>query len=120
MKRWLVCLALPVLICLAGCARPVHFAGASADWQINCTINPGGNEKSYAIKYVGAEKELSGVGYAFENSKNFQASDSKGEGKNLRITGSSTLNTPYVDETGFTVRMKWNGREDTIPVLKVQ
>ncbi|WP_028551692.1 hypothetical protein [Paenibacillus sp. UNC451MF] len=120
MKRWLVCLILLGLFILAGCSRPIEFNGKSEFWNVDCSVDPSANVKSYAIKNIGIEGQpISKVYYAFENSKNFNSEGrSDSQSTNLTITGKSTLDKPYADETSFTLRIQWDGKEEKIAVVK--
>ncbi|UQZ85511.1 hypothetical protein SK3146_04800 [Paenibacillus konkukensis] len=122
-KAWIpLCLLLLAGISLAGCSKPIEFTGKSAFWSVDATVRPFSNKKSFVIKYTGEDRQpVKGVRYAFENSKNFNG---KGEhaaaAAHLRVTGTSTLDQPYDDETGFNVRIHWNDKEEIIPVAKRQ
>ncbi|TDF98008.1 hypothetical protein [Paenibacillus piri] len=120
MKRWIVGLMMLSLAGLTGCSRPIDFSGTSAFWSVDCSVNPSSNMKAFAIKYIGkGNQPVSKVHYSFENSNNFQnEGKSDTQSTNLRISGKSTLVTPYVDEAGFTLRIQWNEKEETITVAK--
>ncbi|MBB6673805.1 hypothetical protein [Cohnella nanjingensis] len=103
---------------LTGCSTPVKFEGKSENWTVNCTYNSSAKTKSYDIRYIGDEETFDGsVSYAFKDSSNFQESgESKVVLKIKKIAGKSTVSTPVVDETQFSLEMKWNGHHETIPV----
>ncbi|NQX71247.1 hypothetical protein HQN90_34505 [Paenibacillus alba] len=87
---------------------------------MECTVNPSENAKEYAITYIGKDSQsVKNVSYSFMHSGNFnQSGTSETSSKNLKITGKSIKETPYVEEDSFTLQIKWNGKEDTIPVVK--
>ncbi|TBL68609.1 hypothetical protein [Paenibacillus thalictri] len=122
MRLWIsVCILLGLLV-LGGCSNPVTFAGSSPFWTVECCVDPSGKHKSYVIEYVGDGRETPGnVSYAFAESSNFQSQGTaKGPSKHLKITGSSTSGSDatYVEEEGFKLIMKWNGREEMIQLHK--
>ncbi|WP_173227354.1 hypothetical protein [Paenibacillus alba] len=120
MRRWMVCLMLVCLLGMIGCSKPIEFTGKTEDWRVECTVNPSENAKEYAITYIGKDSQsVKNVSYSFMHSGNFnQSGTSETSSKNLKITGKSIKETPYVEEDSFTLQIKWNGKEDTIPVVK--
>lgn len=121
MRPWIVCLILFGIIGLVGCSnsKPANFSGKSASWSVDCSVRPSSNEQSYVIKYTGKDTQPVNIRYSFEDSKNFkQHGESDTRLKNLKISGSSTLDKPYADEDGFNLRIQWNDSEETIHVAK--
>lgn len=106
------------LLVLTGCSSPVKFEGKSENWKVDCTYNSAAKTKSYDIRYIGDEETFDGVvSYAFKDSSNFQESgESKVVLKSEKIAGKSTVSTPIVDEEQFSLEMKWNGHQETIPI----
>ncbi|UKS24236.1 hypothetical protein LOZ80_21690 [Paenibacillus sp. HWE-109] len=120
MKRWIVCLMLVSLLGLIGCSKPIEFTGKTEEWRVACSVNPSDHVKEYAITYIGKDgQSVKNVSYSFMDSGNFnQSGTSESSSKNLKITGKSTVETPFVEEDSFKLHIKWNGKEDTIPVVK--
>lgn len=112
---FLVCFAV-----LTGCSSPVQFSGKSEHWSAASSINPSANEKSYDIRYIGDDKEqLQQVNYMFSGSKNFHNSGTTQPSSNrLKISGASTLDTPYAEEECMLLIMEWNGKKETITLVK--
>lgn len=120
MRRWIVGLICVSLLGLIGCSKTIEFIGKTEEWQVACSVHPSDHEKSFVITYMGKDsKSVANVSYSFIDSKNFnQSGTSETSSKNLKISGKSTEETPYVDEDGFKLHMQWNGKEDTITVVK--
>jgi hypothetical protein len=121
MKTWIIGLILLFsLAALTGCAKSMQYTGKSNAWSVECSINPTSKQKTYAIKYIGkGNQPVSNVQYSFENSSNFKYKGNGGSpSKNLRISGKSTLDSPYVKENGFTLYIKWNNTEEEIQLVK--
>ncbi|NOV02011.1 hypothetical protein [Paenibacillus planticolens] len=120
MRRWMVCLMLVSLLGMIGCSKPIEFIGKTENWRVECTVNPSDQVKEYAITYIGKDSQsVKNVSYSFMQSENFkQTGTSETSSKNLKITGKSIKETPYVEEENFKLHIKWNDKEDTIPVVK--
>ncbi|GAA4841075.1 hypothetical protein GCM10023310_18700 [Paenibacillus vulneris] len=120
MKRWMVCLILAGLFILAGCSQPIAFSGNSELWKVDCSVDLSAKVQSYAIEYIGKESQpISKVEYAFENSKNFNSKGkSDTQSHHLVMTGKGTMTKPYEEEKSFKVRIQWDGKEETIAVVK--
>ncbi|WP_248924934.1 hypothetical protein [Paenibacillus hamazuiensis] len=123
MRKWaagfFICSVLG-LFGLLGCSKAVEYSGESMSWSVECSIHPSANEKSYVIRYIGdAGQNIDTVSYSFESSHNFRAKgESKPQSTSLKIGGKSNLDAPYKEEAGFTLRMKWNDKEETIQLTK--
>ena len=113
--RWLLIGLLALTACSVGSAA--GYKGASGDWSVACSVDPESRTKKFVIQYVGDTEQSTEVSYAFTGSGNF---DEKGtavmEGDSLKIAGQSTLAGPAAEEDGFRLTIRWNGREETIPV----
>jgi hypothetical protein len=121
MKTWVIGLILLFgLAGLAGCSESMQYSGKSNEWSVECSISPSSKQKTYAIKYIGkGNQPVSNVQYSFENSSNFKYKGNSGSpSKDLRISGKSTLDSPYVKEDGFTLHIKWNNTEEEIQLVK--
>lgn len=118
-KVWLG-LFLVSLFVVAGCAKPVQFEGKSETWSVVSTIDTSAKMKSYHIRYIAAERQpVKDIRFSFQGSSNFQESGSaNGPSKNMTFSGKSTLVAPYAEENGFNLYIKWNGGEETIPLVK--
>jgi hypothetical protein len=121
MRRWIVALIGVVsLLGLIGCSKTIEFTGKTEDWQVACSVHPSNYEKTFVITYMGKDSQpVENVSYSFIESKNFsQSGTSETNSKNLKMSGKSTEETPYVDEDSFRLHIKWNDKEDTIAVVK--
>jgi len=111
------------ILALAGCAagNSVGYVGKSDHWTVSCAVDSSGKTKRFEIRYSGEEKEVKSIGYAFAGSEIFdEAGTTESEGKKVVISGKSTLVDPAKNEEGFEITMKWNGREETIPIQRVE
>ncbi|MEW9701713.1 hypothetical protein [Paenibacillus sp. SI8] len=120
MRRWLLVLILVSLLGLNGCSKSINFNGKSQFWRVGCTVQLSAKTKSYVIQYIGnKDQPITDVSFRFNDSKNFENSGkSDSHSRNLKMSGKSTLDTPYLDETNFTLYIKWNDQEETIQLTK--
>ncbi|TXK85027.1 hypothetical protein [Paenibacillus sp. N3.4] len=120
MRRWIVGLMIISLLGMIGCSKPIEYTGKTDDWRVECSVSPTDHVKAYVITYIGKDSlTVKNVSYSFMHSENFNYSgNSETSSKNLKISGKSTLEKPYVDEDSFTLHMKWNDKEDTISLVK--
>ncbi|MZQ84211.1 hypothetical protein GQF01_19025 [Paenibacillus sp. 5J-6] len=121
MRRWIVALIGVVsLLGLIGCSKTIEFTGKTEEWQVVCSVHPSNHVKAFVITYMGKDSQpVENVSYSFIESKNFsQSGTSETNSKNLKMSGKSTEETPYVEEDSFKLHIKWNDKEDTIAVVK--
>ncbi|NOU95003.1 hypothetical protein GC093_17500 [Paenibacillus sp. LMG 31456] len=120
MRKFIVGVIIASLLGLMGCSSPIEFKGKSDTWSVTCSVDQSANEKSFLIQYTGEKSQkINNLSYSFVDSENFKNNgENKNSSANLKISGSSTMDTPYVNEDNFKLIIKWNGKEETISVRK--
>ncbi|MFD0680676.1 MULTISPECIES: hypothetical protein [unclassified Paenibacillus] len=120
MRTFIVGMIIVMVLGLTGCSSPIEFNGKSENWSVTCSVDQSANVKSFLIRYTGKENQpVKDTSYSFVDSKNFNNSGkSEASSATLKISGKSTMDTPYVDEAGFKLHIKWNSKEETIDLAR--